>query len=421
MKRSSALALDAARHEIDESGRVIGMAALVSMAYEQVDMTPLWDRLMERAMKQGSDCAAAMFDLATILQSRGSTEAALQVLRGAVELRRDFSIVHGNGKGPRLLAFVTPGDFMANTPLDFLLVHSNCILNLYHVDAEMTELTDLPAHDVAFMAIGESTESAPVLERMRQLLAEFPGPVMNNKPELISRLTRDGVSSMLANEPSILSPKTFRISREEALDIALSRRAVDDLAPGLSLPIIVRPIGTHAGNGMKLIEKLSDLMEWLDRDTASEIYIAPFIDFRGPDDLYNKQRIVFINGKAYASHMALSEHWIVHYLSAGMAKNAAKRAVEQEWMENFDTDFAVRHSASFEALYRHVGLDYFGIDCAELPDGRLLVFELDVAMFVHSMDDAVVFPYKHVAMRKLFDSFVEAVGEAAVNGTVSRA
>jgi hypothetical protein len=104
-----------------------------------------------------------------------------------------------------------------------------------------------------------------------------------------------------------------------------------------------------------------------------------------------------------------------------MAKNAAKRAVEQEWMENFDTDFAARHRTSFEALYRHVGLDYFGIDCAELPDGRLLVFELDVAMFVHSMDDAVVFPYKHVAMRKLFAGFVEAVGEAAVNGTVSRA
>jgi hypothetical protein len=419
MMRSSALAIGPDRFEIDERGRVIGMAAIVSTAFEHTDMTPLWDRLMQRAMKQGDDAAAAMFDLATILQSRGSTEAAVQVLRGAVELRRSFSIIHGNGQGPRLLAFVTPGDFMANTPLDFLLVHSNCVLHLYHVDAETTALTDLPAYDVAFMAIGESAESAPVLDRMRTLLADFPGPVMNNNPELISRLTRDGVSSMLADEPSILSPRTFRITREDAVDIAFGSKAIDDCAPGLALPVIVRPIGTHAGSGMKRVEDLSALAEWLDAEPASEIYIAPFIDFRGPDGLYNKQRVVFINGKAYASHMALSEHWIVHYLSAGMAKDAAKRAVEQEWMENFDTDFAARHRTSFEALYRHIGLEYFGIDCAELPDGRLLVFELDVAMFVHSMDSAMVFPYKHVAMRKLFDSFVDAVRGAA-DGAVSR-
>jgi hypothetical protein len=107
--------------------------------------------------------------------------------------------------------------------------------------------------------------------------------------------------------------------------------------------------------------------------------------------------------------MALSDHWIVHYLSAGMGQSAAKRAVEQAWMENFDTDFAVRHKTSFAALHRHIGLDYFGIDCAELPDGRLLVFELDVAMVVHNMDDPAIYPYKQVAMRKLFDGFVDAV------------
>ena len=130
--------------------------------------------------------------------------------------------------------------------------------------------------------------------------------------------------------------------------------------------------------------------------------------------LYNKQRIVFIKGKAFASHMALSDHWIVHYLSAGMSQSAAKRAVEQAWMENFDTDFAVRHAEAFAALHRHIDLDYFGIDCAELPDGRLLVFEVDVAMVVHNMDSAGIYPYKQVAMRKLFDAFIEAVRGSAI-------
>ena len=111
--------------------------------------------------------------------------------------------------------------------------------------------------------------------------------------------------------------------------------------------------------------------------------------------------------------MALSDHWIVHYLSAGMGQSPAKRAVEQAWMEDFDHDFAVRHQESFAALCRHIKLDYFGIDCAELPDGRLLVFELDVAMVVHNMDDPVIYPYKQVAMRKLFDGFVDAISRKA--------
>jgi hypothetical protein len=93
--------------------------------------------------------------------------------------------VRFSGHGPRLLAFVTPGDFMANTPVDFLLADSDCVLWLHYVDADTTSLGDLPAHDVAFMAIGELSENVPVLNHMKALLADFPGPVMNNNPELI--------------------------------------------------------------------------------------------------------------------------------------------------------------------------------------------------------------------------------------------
>ncbi len=391
-----------------DRNRIVGMQAIVSHLFAERDINPLWNELMQRVARDGSD-AAAMLDLATILHSLGRAEEARRVLSGAVSLQRDFCIVHGNGRGPRLLAFVTPGDFMANTPLDFLLADSDCVLWLHYVDADTMSLDGLPAHDVAFMAIGESSENVPVLNRMKVLLADFAGPVMNNDPALIRNLTRDGVSAMLAGEPSILSPPTLRFSREELQAVA----SADACVSALAFPLVVRPVSTHAGNGMERITTGAELTAWLDGEPAAEIYAAPFVDFRGPDSLYNKQRIVFIKGKAYASHMALSEHWIVHYLSAGMARSAAKRAVEQAWMENFDTDFAVRHAEAFAALHRHIGLDYFGIDSAELPDGRLLVFEVDVAMVVHNMDSAALYPYKRVAMRKLFDAFVEAVRGSA--------
>ena len=215
--------------QMDERSRVVGMQAIVSHLFAERDIAPLWNELMQRVSQDGTD-ASAMLDLATILHALGRAEEARQVLRGAVSLKRDFCIVHGNGHGPRLLAFVTPGDFMANTPVDFLLADSDCVLWLHYVDADATSLGDLPAHDVAFMAVGELSENVPVLNRMKALLADFPGPVMNNNPELIRNLTRDGVSAMLAGEPSILSPRTLRFSREELEAIASGEKSVSDTA-----------------------------------------------------------------------------------------------------------------------------------------------------------------------------------------------
>ena len=74
-------------------------------------------------------------------------------------------------------------------------------------------------------------------------------------------------------------------------------------------------------------------------------------------------------------------------------------------MASFDEDFAVRHAAAFAGLYERLGLDYFAIDCAELSDGRLLLFEADVSMIVHALDPEDLYPYKKPQMKKLFEAF----------------
>jgi hypothetical protein len=53
------------------------------------------------------------------------------------------------------------------------------------------------------------------------------------------------------------------------------------------------------------------------------------------------------------------------------------------------------------------------VDCSELPDGRLLIFEADIAMVIHSIDSAELFPYKHVQMAKVFTAFREMIDHAA--------
>ena len=103
--------------------------------------------------------------------------------------------------------------------------------------------------------------------------------------------------------------------------------------------------------------------------------------------------------------MAITDQWMIYYLNANMKESAAKRAEEAQFMADFDGDFARRHGPALGAIAERVGLDYFGIDCAETVDGALLVFEADIAMIVHAMDSPEIFPYKPPQMRKVFDAF----------------
>jgi hypothetical protein len=232
---------------------------------------------------------------------------------------------------------------------------------------------------------------------------------MNNAAMRIAGLTRDGVAATFADEPSILAPVTVSVSHETLAKIAVGRLALTSVLADAAYPIIVRPVGSHAGKSMEKISSEAELIRYLGSRGEAEYYIAPFVDYSGPDGKFRKQRIAFIDGKAFASHLAVSEHWMVHYLNAGMAKHADRRAEEAAWMRDFDSDFAQRHAVAFATLHRRLGLDYFAIDCAELPDGRILLFEADIAMIVHSMDSDVTFPYKKYAMRKLFDAFEDAL------------
>ena len=102
---------------------------------------------------------------------------------------------------------------------------------------------------------------------------------------------------------------------------------------------------------------------------------------------------------------------MVHYLNADMLDNPSHREEEAQMMANFGTTLASRHAAAFDAIHQGLGLDYVGIDCAETPDGKLLIFEVDSNMVVHNMDPADKFPYKKIQMPKLFQAFVQLLAQ----------
>lgn len=143
------------------------------------------------------------------------------------------------------------------------------------------------------------------------------------------------------------------------------------------------------------------LSQWPDRFH----YVARYIDYASSDRLYRKYRVVLIDGQPFACHLAISSHWIVHYISAEMGLDKAKQREEAQALLNFDTELGLRHDRVFKDIAKVLGLDYVVLDCAELPDGRLLLFEADSRGLIHAADPIGTFPYKTAVMQKAFDAF----------------
>jgi hypothetical protein len=392
----------------------VGPAALMKMAYAGANLTPVGEALLASAGSvPGASSADALLDLSTILQLNGNCETALLVQTEALRLKRLYHLPAPRGTtGIRLLALMTPGNLMTNMPLDFLLEDSDIALDILYVAPHLPALDTVPDHDVLFVAIGESDETLPLLEQLGEALKHWPRPVLN-QADRCTWLSRDRACKLLGGLPGVAMPATARLTRTELENIGNDTVPVHGYLSGAAFPLIVRPVGSHAGQGLEKVESPVGLLNYLQTMQKDLFYISRFIDYSSPDGSFRKYRIVLIEGKPHAVHMGVSAHWMIHYVNAGMAESADKRAEEARFMAEFDTAFARRHAMALQAIHRQMRLDYLVIDCAETQDGKLLLFEVDNSAVVHTMDPIDIFPYKRPQMRKVFDSFRAMLAHAA--------
>ncbi|MBI5918874.1 MAG: RimK family alpha-L-glutamate ligase [Nitrosomonadales bacterium] len=397
----------------DERDTLIGLATLMRQAYAGGDLTPLGTELLAIAGEApDATCANALLDLSLLLQIKGSPEVALNMQAEALRLRRLYHLPVQEPVELRVLALMGPGDIMANTPLEFLVEDSHIALDLLYLLPGEPFPAMAPDHDVLFVAACESDANQPLLTQLADYLRFWPRPVLN-QPAQIATLSRDGSYVLLKDAPGIAIPPTQRATRAELEALSRAGSALATLLPGADFPIIVRPVGSHAGKGLDKIGSPAELAAYLQGMAQSDFFISPFVDYRSADGLYRKYRLVLIGGRAYGAHMGISEHWMIHYVNAGMADSAEKRAEEAAFFADFDQHFAPRHQRAIAELNARFKLDYLVIDCAETPSGELLIFELDSGAVVHSLDPADLYPYKVPQMRKVFDSFYGLISSAS--------
>jgi glutathione synthase/RimK-type ligase-like ATP-grasp enzyme len=388
-----------------DSSYQMGIAALLRAAYYAADLKPLGTELIAR-MGTHPDDANAMMDLSIILQLLGSHESAIATQAEAIRMQQLYHLptVRGRDVGLRLLAIMGAGDFMANVPLEFLLSDSDIALDFLYVTAERPLPAELPPHDVLFVAVGESDASRPLLRSLSEFARKWPGPLLN-QPEKSLLLARDRAAVLLQSQAGICMPITVRVERATLARIGTGEKSVVDLLGDGDFPLIVRPVGSHAGKGLQKLSAPREISAYLLQVDSEAFYISRFVDYSSADGRFRKYRIVLIEGRPFLCHLAISDNWMIHYLNAGMTESAAKREEEAAAMATFDDVFVPRHRAAFEVIQQRFGLDYLGMDCGVTQDGDLLIFEVDTGMFVHAIDPVDMFPYKQTHMRKVFDAF----------------
>ena len=379
---------------------VLGAAALATLMMHGASETSL-----ASVIEQSSMCSVAkLFDLSILHQLGFNRDRALALQDVAIAAAPCVRVARADPGEPalRLLALVAPGDMMVNTPLDFITRHINVQLDLLFLVPGQKLPDVVPDHDLMFFAATEP--DASTMQRMLQLFDSWPRPVMND-PVLLPSLARDRLPTLLTGHPGVCSPPTVEVGDDVLGQLARGVREIEEVLPGSAYPILVRPRGSHAGIGLRKIDNPADLVPYAIDHSGSAHFVTPFLDYRSPDGLYRKSRIALIDGEPYLCHRAVSSDWMVHYLNAGMEKSAVKRADEALAMAQFDKTFAERHRDALAEIYRQLPFNFFSIDCSELADGRLLVFEADTAAIIHLMEPADLYPYKHAQMRRVFDAF----------------
>jgi hypothetical protein len=320
--------------------------------------------------------------------------AAIAHLRAALRDSRVVSQRPAAGAAPiAVVAISRVGAWEANIPLELVLDERRFALHRFYLDDgddERVFQAAFPNAAVVFNTIAESDDAQPALALAQRLIARL-GRRALNPPSLVASLGRDRVAARFAASLDIVAPAVERA------------RAAALLEHPVTAPLVVRPIGSQAGIGLARVDDAASLHAYLAGRNDRAYYIMPFVDYASADGWYRKYRVIFVNGVAFPYHLAISPRWMIHYYNAPMDDNAWMRAEEAAFIAR-TTPFAGRAGEALREIAAAIPLDYFGIDCAVLADGRLLLFEADAAMLVHATDDPERYGYKRPGFERIADA-----------------
>ncbi len=364
-----------------------------------------WLRL---ALRIDAELVTAHQNLAAVLDLEGNAPEA-QHHRDEAYRRQCLFIDQPSASGRTVLILCTAGT--GNTPFDFLLPQPrNRRIRWIMEYATLAQLAQMPHYDIVFNAIGDQDVTVATQNTVQRFLAMCDKPVLN-LPQHIAHTTRDAIPALLHGIERILVPLTARLSVK-------SEQVKSDLArTGIKPPLLLRPVGSHGGRGQQRLTDTAALatVDTLDIRDAAELYVSAYYDYRSDDGYYRKYRVIFVDGQLYPYHLAISEHWQVHYINADMLQHQWKRDEEQRFLEHPEHALGIDGMQALNKVGQRIGLDYFGIDLSVMADGRILIFEANATMLIHTETFHQQLKFKNPYVQKIIDAFEALLAKRTSN------
>jgi hypothetical protein len=174
------------------------------------------------------------------------------------------------------------------------------------------------------------------------------------------------------------------VARIEAATLATRGLIGAAADAGVRAPMLVRPIGSHGGQGLTLVTaEAAAASDVAPPAPGRDHYVTGFRDFRSADGLYRKYRVIFVDRRPYPYHLAIGTDWLLHYETSGTADAPERLAEEMRFLENPRAALGGMAMDAVAEIGRRLDLDFCGVDFSLLEDGRVLLFEANATMLAH--------------------------------------
>jgi hypothetical protein len=194
-----------------------------------------------------------------------------------------------------------------------------------------------------------------------------------NPSRVVVDTTRPAIARRLAHQAGVRAP---HCTLYRAGPLTLPEHVQ---AHGHRYPVLLRPPGQHGSVGLVRAE---------DPDEAAaragglaSCTVTDFVDFRSPDELWRKYRMIYAGGRLFRRHVLIDRHWnLTRDARDFMDDHPELIAEEQAWIQRPVTLEAGSIEARAMHQFRALQLDFGVIDCGLPADGDLVVFEINACV-----------------------------------------
>lgn len=256
----------------------------------------------------------------------------------------------------------------------------------------------LPAHDLAFNAIGDADLCGDGLGAAVAVLRRTARPVVNH-PDAVRKTGRAANVVRLRGQPGVVVPRMAMLPRRL---LAGSEAGSAIAGQGFGFPFLLRAPGFHTGRHFVRVDDLPSLAAAAAALPTDQAWLIELLDSRNEAGMHHKFRVMMVDRQLYPLHLAISPNWKVHYFTAAMADSAAHRTADAAFLHDMTDVVGRRGVAALMGIAAALDLDYGGVDFAVNGQGDVLFFEANATMVMLPPTPEPKWAYRRPAFDAVF-------------------